>query len=134
MWLHGRANVVLSGFFQLCHSRSVIFKHTTTNIYFLAAGFWYHLSCYFSDCSINGQCCDLTECWKRERRKARDKHDDMTGRRAECLPWVLLASKSEQESKRWRCCPTGMGSLPFMGELGSLELWRSEAGWHWHQW
>lgn len=108
LWFHSRASVVLSGFFLLCHSRSVIFKHTSTNIYFLAARFWSHLSCYFSNCPINGQYCDLTEGWKRVRRKARGKHDDMAGRSAE--PWVLSA-RSQQEGKRWRCCPRGGDGL-----------------------
>lgn len=100
LWHHSRANVVLSGFFLLCHSRLAIFKHISTNIYFLAASFWSHLSCYFSNCPINGQCCELTEYWKREGRKRRGKHDDTTGRRAGHLPWVLLANRSKQESKQ----------------------------------
>lgn len=51
-------------FFLLCHSRLVIFKHISTNIYFFAASFWSHFSCYFNNCPINGQCCDLTGCCK----------------------------------------------------------------------
>ena len=49
----------------------VIFKHMDESIYFLAASVLSHLSCYFSNCPIYGQRCDLMGAGREEKRGQR---------------------------------------------------------------
>lgn len=91
-------SVVLSGFFPWCHSILVIFKHVDENIYFLAASVLSHLSCYFSNCPINGQCCDLMVP-EGQRRETRDTPDWWHGKGTEPTSTLLAGQGQRQTSE-----------------------------------
>lgn len=69
------------------------------SISFLAASVLSHLSCYFSNCPINGQCCDLTGAGRTEKREQRHRTGD-TGR-LRSLPAGCL----QTEANWWKHWP-----------------------------
>lgn len=71
------------------------------SISFLAASVLFHLSCYFSNCPINGQCCDLTGAGRTEKREQRHGRDWWHGKAAE--PTSRLSADRSKLVKTLAC-------------------------------
>jgi hypothetical protein len=83
----------------------------STNIYFLAASVLSHLSCYFSNCPINGQC------WKGREERAETSLTDDVRRRAEfAMNFVCSRINRESERSKQQKFWLVLGSWSFMGE------------------